>query len=67
MQPLGQARATIGYIYKITWTEVHVRIIPQGDSAWLCADKSAEMRVQVKSEGGLGWSESEVGVYDVRV
>ena len=25
--------------------EVHVRIIPQGDSAWFCADKSAGMRV----------------------
>ena len=29
---------------KRAWTEVHVRIIPQGDSAWLCADKSAGMR-----------------------
>ena len=28
-----------------TWTEVHVRIIPQGDGAWFCADKSAGMRV----------------------
>ena len=35
-----------------------MRIIPQGDSAWFCADKSAGMRV---SEGGLGWSEGEVG------
>ena len=35
-----------GAIYiKRAWTEVHVRIIPQGDSAWLCAYKSAGMRV----------------------
>ena len=39
-----------------------MRIVLQGGSAWFCADKSAEMRV---SEGGLGWSEGEVG--DVRV
>ena len=36
-----------------------MRIIPQGDSAWFCADNSAGMSV-----GGLGWSEGEVG--DVR-
>ena len=32
-----------------------MRIIPQGDSVWFCADKSAGMRV-----GGLCWSEGEV-------
>ena len=35
-----------------------MRIILQGESAWLCADKSAGIRV---SDGGLGWSEGEVG------
>ena len=37
-----------------------MRIIPQGDSAWFCADKSAGGG-WVKSEGGLCWSEGEVG------
>ena len=39
-----------------------MRIIPQGDSAWFCADKSAGMRVGevLKCEGGLCWSEGEV-------
>ena len=30
-----------------------------------CADKYVWMRVSSKSEGGLGWSEGQVGVYDV--
>ena len=34
-----------GPYIKRTWTEVHVRIVLQGGSAWFCADKSAEMRV----------------------
>ena len=38
-------RVKICLYIKRTWTEVHVRIIPQGDSSWLCADKSAGMRV----------------------
>ena len=37
-----------------------MRIIPQGDSAWFCADKSVGMRVGMRV-GGLGWSEGEVG------
>ena len=40
-----------------------MRIIPQGDSAWFCADKSAGMRVRVD------WVRVRVrwGMYDVRV
>ena len=42
-----------------------MRIIPQGDSAWLCADKSAGMRVieDLKSEGEVGdvWFEGVSG------
>ena len=41
---LDVSRVIVLYIKRV-WTEVHVRIIPQGDSAWLCADKSAGMRV----------------------
>ena len=36
-----------------------MRIIPQRDSAWLCADKSAVM--MVSDEGELGYNEGEVG------
>ena len=35
----------VAIFIKRSWTEVHVRIISQGDNAWLCADKSAGMRV----------------------
>ena len=42
-----------------------MRIIPQRDSAWLCADKSAGMRTSVE----CGWIEVGVrvkwGMYDV--